>query len=38
MMNLKFLSHGLDSTVNKMSPLVTHQNPWPTESSNHMLK
>jgi hypothetical protein len=38
MMNFKFLSHRVNSTVNEVSALVTHQNPRATKSSDHFLE
>jgi hypothetical protein len=38
MINFKLLSHSLNSVVNEVSALVTHQNPWASKSSDHLLK
>jgi hypothetical protein len=37
-MKLKFLGHSLNSIVNEVSALVTHQNPLETKCSDHLLE
>jgi hypothetical protein len=36
--DFKLLSHSPDGVVDKMSALVTHQNPWTPKSGDHLLK
>jgi hypothetical protein len=38
MIDFKLLSHSLDNIVDKVSTLVTHQNPYTSKSSDHFLK
>jgi hypothetical protein len=36
--DFKLLSHILDGIVDKVSALVTHQNPWTSKYGDHLLK
>jgi hypothetical protein len=38
MIDFKLLSHSLDSTIDEVTALVTHQNPWASKSGDHLLK